>query len=477
MRELQQALLPVKRRLRAQRAFQWAAIGALAAAGGVALLRMATFLWPLPAALAWGLALLVGLPALCALTAASWPVADLDAARQADALGLMARAQTALMLQDDDTPMASLQRRDAIESLKGLEPRRVMHLHMPGAVWMAIAVCLGLTALSFLIPNPQVELLRAQEQFRREMAAQAETIDQSAATMDQSQAEAPETRKLLSELSQNLRRAENKRDALEAVDQAERKLTRMQQRTAENALNALKSAGLAGLASALENHNAQQAQSLLEGDEAARQLSEAAQQAEGQAAELLDEAAQALNVGDLQKALELLQSAASGQSALSAQAAALAAMARSAAAKGSLSAQGQKGQGENGVSAAQGKGGSGGGASLGSSDGDGGKTQNGQSASAQGKAPPVKKVADYETIYDPTRLGGSGDSFSETGEMGQGVITEAQMGTGAGSLEGSVPYGQALPEYSQAAVQAAQNAALPAYAQKWVQDYFTLLQQ
>ena len=460
MRELQQALLPVKRRLRAQRAFQWAAIGALAAAGGVALLRMATFLWPLPAALAWGLALLVGLPALCALTAASWPVADLDAARQADALGLMARAQTALMLQDDDTPMASLQRRDAIESLKGLEPRRVMHLHTPGAVWMAIAVCLGLTALSFLIPNPQVE-----------------TIDQSAATMDQSQAEAPETRKLLSELSQNLRRAENKRDALEAVDQAERKLTRMQQRTAENALNALKSAGLAGLASALENHNAQQAQSLLEGDEAARQLSEAAQQAEGQAAELLDEAAQALNVGDLQKALELLQSAASGQSALSAQAAALAAMARSAAAKGSLSAQGQKGQGGNGVSAAQGKGGSGGGASPGSSDGDGGKTQNGQSASAQGKAPPVKKVADYETIYDPTRLGGSGDSFSETGEMGQGVITEAQMGTGAGSLEGSVPYGQALPEYSQAAVQAAQNAALPAYAQKWVQDYFTLLQQ
>ena len=169
MRELQQALLPVKRRLRAQRAFQWAAIGALAAAGGVALLRMATFLWPLPAALAWGLALLVGLPTLCALTAASWPVADLDAARQADALGLMARAQTALMLQDDDTPMASLQRRDAIESLKGLEPRRVMHLHTPGAVWVAIAVCLGLTALSFLIPNPQVELLRAQEQSHEQL--------------------------------------------------------------------------------------------------------------------------------------------------------------------------------------------------------------------------------------------------------------------------------------------------------------------
>lgn len=60
--------------------------------------------------------------------------------------------------------------------------------------------------------------------------------------------------------------------------------------------------------------------------------------------------------------------------------------------------------------------------------------------------------------------------------MGQGDVQEVEIGSGTGSLNGSVPYSQAITQYSQAEVQAVQNAALPAYAQRWVQDYFNALQ-
>ena len=94
-----------------------------------------------------------------------------------------------------------------------------------------------------------------------------------------------------------------------------------------------------------------------------------------------------------------------------------------------------------------------------------------------GKAAPELKTADYEPIYDPTRLGGSGETVNERGPMGEGEIYEAEAGTGVGSAGGSVPYRQVLGEYQQTAVEAVQSAQLPAYAQKWVQDYFDALAQ
>ena len=40
-----------------------------------------------------------------------------------------------------------------------------------------------------------------------------------------------------------------------------------------------------------------------------------------------------------------------------------------------------------------------------------------------------------------------------------------------------MPYRQALPEYREAAVEAAQDADLPAYARQWVETYFNALAQ
>lgn len=487
MREIKRALAPVKRRMRAQRALAWGAWGALAAGACVVGLRIASFARMFETMWIWAACAAAGLTGFAAFAGAVWPITELAAAKRADSLGLMARAQTAVALEGEESSMAQMQREDALASLRALEPRRAMKLFVPKIAWIGVLACAAAVGLSFLIPNPQDARIRERNEFRAEMTAQADRIDKGAEALDEEKPDTPETRRLLGELSQALRRAEDARDALEAVDEAERRLLAMQQRTAGDALNALNGAGLNALAQALGNEDRQTAQDALEAQEnAAAALDQAAQTAgDASAADALSSAAASMQAGDVSQAAQQLMNAASGQTSATAQAMALAGMVRNATASAGMQTTGggqgqgdQSGQGSgggNGVSQSQGKG-NGGGAGLGSSNQDGGTGANSKPGNMQGNADPSKKTGAYETIYDPTRLGGSGEAVSETGEMGEGTISEAQIGAGLGTIDGSVPYGQALPEYERQAVEAVQNAALPEYARQWVTDYFRALE-
>lgn len=484
MREIKRALAPVKRRMRAQRALAWGAWGALAAGACVVGLRIASFARMFETMWLWAACAAAGMTGAAALAGAAWPVTELAAAKRADSLGLMARAQTAVALEGEESSMAQMQREDALASLRALEPRRAMKLFVPKIAWIGVLACAAAVSLSFLIPNPQDARIRERNEFRAEMAAQADRIEKGAEALDAEKPDAPETKRLLGELSQALRRAEDTRDALEAVDEAERRLLAMQQRTAGDALNALNGAGLNALAQALGNKDRQTAQDALEAQEnAAATLDQAAQTAgDASAADALSSAAAAVQAGDVSQAAQQLMNAASGQTSATAQAMALAGMVRNATASAGMQTAnsgqgGQNGQGSggSGVSQSQGQG-NGGGAGLGSSNQDGGTGANSKPGNMQGNADPSKRTDEYETIYDPTRLGGSGEAVSESGEMGEGTISEAQIGTGLGTIDGSVPYGQALPEYERRAVEAVQNAALPEYARQWVTDYFRALE-
>ena len=484
MREIKRALAPVKRRMRAQRALVWGAWGALAAGACIVGLRIVSFARMFETMWIWAACAAAGMTGAAALAGAAWPVTELAAAKRADSLGLMARAQTAVALEGEESSMAQMQREDALASLRALEPRRAMKLFVPKIAWIGVLACAAAVGLSFLIPNPQDARIRERNEFRAEMAAQADRIEKGAEALDAEKPDAPETKRLLGELSQALRRAEDTRDALEAVDEAERRLLAMQQRTAGDALNALNGAGLNALAQALGNEDRQTAQDALEAQEnAAAALDQAAQTAgDASAADALTSAAAAVQAGDVSQAAQQLMNAASGQTSATAQAMALAGMVRNATASAGMQTAnsgqgGQNGQGSggSGVSQSQGQG-NGGGAGLGSSNQDGGTGANSKPGNMQGNADPSKKTGAYETIYDPTRLGGSGEAVSETGEMGEGTISEAQIGAGLGTIDGSVPYGQALPEYERQAVEAVQNAALPDYARQWVTDYFRALE-
>jgi len=477
MKEITKALRPVKRRMRTQLAFTWAVYGVLVAGVGVVLLRVACFLRFLAFARALACGLLLGIPLLFALVAWLWPIPDVDAARRADELGLMARAQTAVMLDGCDTPMARMQRSDALNSLEALDPAQSMRLRAPRFAWIGIGVCALLLAISFVVPNPQAQKLRERAAFQQEMRQQADQVEKGAAALNAEDPETPELKKLLGDLALALRQSQEAREALSAVDALERGVASIQQRTAADALAALQGSGLNALAQALQNGETDAAQSALEDSQTASQLSKAASSAQGSAAaQVLQGAANALASGNAAHAAKLLQAAVSGQSVAGNQALALAAMARKAAVGASGQASGASGAGKSGQGAGlgqSGQAGAGAGAGMGSSNRDGGVTHG--AAGGSGSNAPHKKVEDYETIYDPTRLGGAGQSVNDSGTAAEGERTEVQLGTGLGAVDGFVPYRQALPEYAQAAVEAVEGAGLPAYAQQWVESYFNAL--
>ena len=316
MREIKRALAPVKRRMRAQRALVWGAWGALAAGACIVGLRIVSFARMFETMWIWAACVAVGMTGAAVLAGAVWPVTELAAAKRADSLGLMARVQTAVALEGEESSMAQMQREDALASLRALEPRRAMKLFVPRIAWIGVLACAAVVGLSFLIPNPQDARIRERNEFRAEMTAQADRIDKGAEALDAEKPDTPETRRLLGELAQALRRAEDARDALEAVDEAERRLLAMQQRTAGDALNALNGAGLNALAQALGNKDRQTAQ-----ENAAAALDQAAQTAgDASAADALSSAAAAVQAGDVSQAAQQLMNVASGQTSAAAQA-------------------------------------------------------------------------------------------------------------------------------------------------------------
>ena len=517
MKELIRALGPVRRRIRLGRGLRGGCLGLLAGAALCLALNAAAFLLPLPGR-ARLLPPLFLLPAGAgALACALWPVGPGRAARAADAAGLMERAQTALSLQED-SPMARLQRADALRALRELNPRQVP-LPQLGRWLAAAAATAALAALLLALPNPQTAAVQRIEDFQRRMEQAEEQLQQAAekAADPLSPSEREELRRLLDELRRETGRARDPLDALLALDAGEKRLEQLQDAWAAQNLAALSQAlaqaglnapaaaleageqealtqALSGLdASALEQAGEGQAQpvqaalsaaaqALAQGQTAqAAQALSGAQAASGQQQSALENARQALDA--LRSALQGGQSAmrASGQSDQAGQAG-------QSGQNGQSSQAGQAGQsGQNGQSSQNGQNGqSGQSGAEGPAQGQPGGAGQGASNQAQGSAlgdqqggrgsrDPRYQEKQFEEIYDPTRLSAGETALSAAGQKGEGESTQMQLGPGAGSTEGYVPYNRVLGEYAEAAAQAADSQALSAQAKKWVDDYFAAL--
>ena len=494
MTAVQKALRPVALRMRWQRALRF---GCFALAGGsfAALLFCgASFLWPIASPWRYGLGMVGASGSLGLLVGWLWPVFAMEAAKQADKCGLKARIQTALELaQKPETPMITLQKSDALLALQGMRIKESMPLrgHRPALLAAMACICLG-TVLTF-VPNPQNRVLEARASFRQEMAKQAERIDKGAEAMAENHDRtAPETRKLLGELAERLRSAAEPRQALEAIDQTARRMEQLRQNETNTIQQALSQGGMEALAEALKREDEQAVQEEIarQGTEAlSKALSEIAQASAG-SANALQSAASALSAGNAPQAAQALMQAMAASSQSISQGNALLQMAQLAAAQAgqplgvgspamaaqamaALGAQGQGGTGQ-GVSSAQ-IGMAGGGAGLGSTNQDMGYQSSAGAATGGGGRAPQEKIGEYEAIYDPTRLGGTGEVKQERGLMGEGDISEVTVGGTGSGLEEAVPYAQVALEYREAAVQSVENANLPSYVQKWVENYFQSL--
>ena len=484
---MKKALRPVIRRIRSQRGLTGLCAGltaALALCVGVVGL---SFLFPMEKRNVY---LLICASALPLGAAAGWfrPVSLLQAARRADACGLHERAQTALALSGRQDEMAALQRRDALRALGEMDVRRSMPLRAPVRALLAAGGC-GLVLLALLFaPNPQDQTLQKQAQFRQKMEKPAQSIEKAAEALDEAvlgEKETKELRRLLGDLAREVRQSRDSREALTALSQGQQRLEKQMNDSRNAAVDALGQAGLNGVAEAMAEGGESLEEALREAVEntddetLAGQLSDAAQAAgtNAAAASALQAAARSAKQGSAAQAAQALgQLSASGLSDGRLAAAIQSAKALAGGAGQSQAMSQGQGQGQSaGSGAGQGQN-TGGGAGQGSTNQDmSGSGQNGGGHGGGGN-PAQYKLGQYEAIYDPTRLGDGGEISQSTGKVDENAqVSEMTLGPGLGSTDGSVPYDQVVGDYRSAAVQRAQEAALPGYAQQWVNDYFSAL--
>ena len=470
---MKKALMPIRWRIRLQQGLTGLCWGLMAQMICALLLLLLSFFIPLEDRNGWMLYSLA-FPFLGLFLGMLWPVSCLQAAQKADACGLQERVQTAWSLQDRSDDMARLQRHDAISHLKTMRP---MPLRVPAKPLIAAGACLAAALILFFVPNPQDAVLRQRADLRQKLEKPAVALEKAADKLEHSVLDkktVQELRKLLGDLARQTRQARDEREALTAISQSQQRMEKLLRDARNAAAEALGQAGLDALAEALEAGDLSAMQQAMENMDSDA-LNQASQNsANAAAASALQAAAQSLAAGNAAQAAQAL-----GQ--LSAQGAASAAMqsAKSAALGGQGQGKGQgQGQGQGGNGQGQGQGqGTGGGAGQGSTNEDMGAGGSGgkQSASAGGREGRYH-LGEYEQIYDPTRLGDGGEISQSTGKVDENAqMSELSLSPGLGNTAGSVSYDQVVGEYQAAAVQRAQEAALPGYAQQWVADYFSAL--
>jgi hypothetical protein len=467
-----------------------------------------SFFLPIPLLPLWMVAGALGLLVISVTTGLFMPVSYEMAARQADAGGLKERVLTALTL-FDETPMAILQREDAVRHLNALSPKDAVPLKIRvRPLLLAAAVSLLAAGALILIPNPQNVVLAKREAFQKAMAEQAKGVEEKAEKLEESNYSKEELnmlRKLMGDLARDLRKAAEPQESYLALDKAQRELDELGKQASDKAkaeaAQAFSQSGLNDLSDALSKSDTEAASKavgqLAKSQAQAQSNSSAMQKAanalpEGSLKEAAAQTAQALASGNMQNlnaALGTLNSAmkstCSGQTpgnpANLGNISSLLAQLRSSTLSASQCSGQKPGKGQGaGTGSGQGTGNSqsqqgGAGAGKGSTNLDGGVTKGGTSSQKEGTNPPGYKLGQYETIYDPTRLGGEDDVHQVTGTLGEGESQQVQMGPGLGDASGQIPYHQVIFDYQEAASKAAQQESLPEGMQLWVDGYFQAL--
>ena len=468
MSGIKRALRPIRMRIRLIRMVQGMAWGSAAGAGVCLAVMAASFFlplrWKLPLC---GLALAAGL-LLGGLINALRPVRAGTAARLGDAHGLQERIQTALAVKDD-SPMAQMQKTDTLQALRGFDPRAVP-LPSTGRTWLAAGIAVLLCGGLLLIPNPQNKVIEQAAAFEEQMEKATRQAEEMAWREDPAltKKERQEARKLMSELSRELREAREPMDAMLAVSNAEKRLEALRDTMAGEALarmnSALQSNGLETLAQAMESGDAEAMHAALENTDA-KAVENAANALSGEMQELLNAISQALQNGDLTAAVGMLsQMPSAAQMSAASQLSSLSQM-----------LSGMRGNGA--ASLALGNGGLG----LAGSGAGTGTTNEDQTADKEetpgvrGNRNPYYRESEYESIYDPTRLDAGQMDLSAQSQRQEGDSVQVQLGPGAGALQGNIPYNEVALEYAQAAAQAADSQNLSMQERQWVNDYFTAL--
>lgn len=526
------ALRPWRRRLLAQQATRWTARGVVVGILLACLVLLIAHVVPWAGAIYWA----SGVAVLCILitfgTALWYRPSFATAARRVDRqLKLHDRLSTAWELRDEVSPLATLQRRDALKQLGTHTPKAALSL-LPGR---SLFIVFGVAFLAFILllvlPNPMDAVLKQQAAFQKSVTKQISHIEQTRQQLLHQPSVTPEQKKqidkILSELENKLQQAKNSTQAQQALAEAQAKLNQLRNPDAANRLQghnaassslqgsnnrtlnavgqALSKNDLKQLANSLKNLSSQVSKlTPSQRSQLAQQLEQAANQASqnpklssalhqlaksvasGSQSEVND-AVNAVEQAAQQDANDANQSSAVGQAQQSVQQAANSL----ATANDGTSAQGQaqaQGQGQNQQGQAQ-QGQVQGQAQQVQGQGQGNSQTPGQ-AHGQGQGQGQGNNQGNGSGQGGTGKGGSGggngagnnqgkqEQVTVPGQIGSGASVQNQDPGNNGVVQGgsSIPYSQVVQEYAQAAHDAIDNSSIPINEKDLVQSYFNSLE-
>ena len=317
--------------------------------------------------------------------------------------------------------------------------------------------------------------------FEKTMEEAARRAEEEAdkASSDISEKDLQELRRLMTDLSRELRKSDDEMDAMLAISKAEERLEALRISMAGEAFEqmqaALNAQGLNALAEALESGDTQALEESLESADA-DSLEAAAEQLNGESQNLMNAAAQSLSADNPKGAISALSQLQSMvQSGTASQ---LGSASRALSALRTSTANSGQGQGGQGQGSQNGQGSQGNQSGSGAGQGTTNQNQSGsgpQGSKKHGTKDPHYRETAYESIYDPTRLNASQSDISAQSNTGEGESTQVQLGPGAGTIGDNIPYNQVVYEYAEAAARAADSQNLTAEERSWVNAYFASL--
>lgn len=235
----------------------------------------------------------------------------------ADALGLKERLITAWQLRDEESTIARLQRRDAINIVSSTDFRKLYPIRFPAKLGAVLLACLTLTTVSFFIPAYARETAEQIEKLQNEVEKQVEELEKISeelkANGDLEQADLDKILEEMSRLKEELKRAKTEEEAMKALSRAENELEKLDvQKQLSKLGEALRQSDMtSGIGEAVQNGNMTDLKQALEQlkqalereeislQELAEMLRQAAEQMENQElAEKLRQVAEGLNSAD-----------------------------------------------------------------------------------------------------------------------------------------------------------------------------------
>ena len=427
------------------------------------------------------------------------------AARQADLLlDLSDRLGTAWEFRDSNSPVASLQRQDALASIRARDPGEAVRIWPGRSHFLPIILGLALIGVLVALPNPMDRIIQQREQLQQRLAQAREEVqktkEQSARAGSPLSVEDRATvEQALEKLEQALTEAGNTPDALAALSQAEQEINELQDpKTGQGrgledigaalatsptttALGqALGSKDDAALLDAIEALADQlDSMSELELQELAAALQRAANAATGSedVAGSLRQASRAIATGDpgvaeaafaglagslaaLQNEVEASEAIDRTLSGLRGARSFISGVAVAQTADGMAAGPGRR-DGGNGGAAGAGQGVQGG-SGIGSGGGSGGSGAGNQPGDRQGEGS-GRLPAEGETVFVPGQ--------------GPGPPTEVRTGPGAGIAPGRLrPYNEVLGQYTEQAREHMERSPVPQGYKELVRRYFAELE-